>query len=411
MSLYAAAEKRSQLPPLLGLLNPFGWDMSFLGSQKTKSGIDVSPENVLSLSTFFMGKTLIAESLAQLPFAPVIREIQNGRTTTRKYKEHPSYNLISKRPHEYVSAFNFIKVMQGWACTYDNAYAIIERNNNYQPTGLFPVHPSRVTPFIDDNKLYYDIEGKRYVPWDIFHILGNTNDGITAQSRVRLGKEALGKAMAAQRFGAEYFGKGIHTSGFIKTKDYLGNDKEKAQRLKDSFLQKYGGQNGAFGVGVLEGGAEWVSNENDPEKAQLTETSKVDARVVANYLNMPVSMLNQLESGAYDREQLSIQFVNHTLIPWGRNWGQECWWKLLSKNDQQNRDIDFKFNFKGLLKGDTKARAQFYESLAKVGAYSPNHILEKENENSYPGGDLHIVSPGANTVENLNNKNNGTSNQ
>lgn len=403
------AEYRAAVLPTSNITRPLDWLVDFFGGTKTASGIEVDPDKAISLSTFFMGKSLISEGMAQIPFAPHIKEQVNGRTNDRVFKEHFSYRLVSKRPHPWISSHNFRKVMQHWAILHDNAYAIIQRNGNGQAVGMFPWHPKMVRPQISKSgRLVYEI-----TKWDgttetldfmsVFHIVGNTDNGITGKSRMGIAKEGIGKAIAAQQFGAKFFGKGINPSGFIRTQKLL-KDKDAVERLKSGFAKRHGGQNGQFSVGVLEDQAEWIPNETDPEKAQLTETEKVDARMAANILVMPVTMLNQLERGTYNNiEQLTIQFVNHTLIPWGINWEQECWFKLLTEREKREDNIGFKFNFNGLLRGDMEARANFYESLAKVGAYSPNRILELEDENGYDGGDVHIVSPGATSVEQINN--------
>jgi len=297
----------------------------------------------------------------------------------------------------------FRQVIFAWACTYDNAYAIIERDGYMQAKGMFPIHPKRVQPIVQDGELYYLIDGEVKLGYmSVFHIVGNTNNGITGLSRIGLGKEGIGKAIAAQQFGGKFFGKGINVSGFIKVPTWLKDDPEKVERLKSSFVHKYGGQNGQFGVGVLEGGSDWVSNETDPEKAQLNETEKVDARMAANLLGMPVTMLNQLERGTYNNvEQLAIQFVTYTLMPWGARYEQEAWFKLLTTKERREDNIQFKFNFNGLLRGDMETRAKFYDVLSKVAAFSPNDILDKEDENGFDDGDVHLVMPGANTLENV----------
>jgi len=395
--------------------SPASWLKEWFGSQKTQSGIDVTVDKAISLSTFFRAKMLISEGMGMIPFAPKIKEkiTENGkeRTNTRTLKEHFSYPLVSKRPHPLLSSMVFRQVMIGWACTYDNAYAIIDRDGFMRAKSMFPIHPKRVEPIIEDGELFYMIDREVKLNYmSVFHIVGNTDNGLTGISRIGLGKEGVGKALAAQQFGANFFGKGINVSGFIEHPNWLRGDKEKIEKLKSSFVKKYGGQNGQHSVGIIEGGGVWKPNEVDPEKAQLNETEKVDARMAANLLNMPVTMLNQLERGTYNNvEQLAIQFVNHTLMPWGVRFEQECWFKLLTEREKREDKIQFKFNFNGLLRGDMAARAQFYEVMSKVAAYSPNDILEKEDENGFELGDAHLVMPGANTLENvINGEENGT---
>jgi len=414
MSLFQTAEairyRNLQLPET-GIKSPLQWFIDWAKGGKTASGIDVDPENAISLTTMFNAILLISEGMAMIPFAPHLEEIVEGRTNKRIYKEHFSYPLVAQRTHPVISSFNFRKVMFNWACRYDDAYAIIGRGGSAKAQSMYPIHPNRVVPMITpDKRFIYEIDGREKVDYiNMFHIVGYTNNGITGSSRINLAKEALGKAMAAQQFGAKFFGKGINVSGFIKTPKFL-KDQDAVDRLKTSFAKKYGGQNNQFSVGVLEDGADWLQNEMDPEKAQLNETIKVDGLMIAQLFNIPLTMLKFLERGtAYANvEQLAIQFVKHTLVPWGINWEQECWQKLLTEKEQRQEKIQYKFNFNALLRGDTETRSKFYDILSKCGAYSPNRILELEDENGYEGGDVHPLSPGTTTIEKLENETQNT---
>jgi phage portal protein BeeE len=44
-----------------------------------------------------------------------------------------------------------------------------------------------------------------------------------------------------------------------------------------------------------------------------------------------------------------------------------------------------------LLRGDMKARAEFYKSMTNVGAMSPNEIRQKEDMNPREGGDIYLT--------------------
>ena len=404
--------------PQSNVISPLQWLTEYFRGGKTASGIAVDPENAISLPTVFNAITLISESFSQIPIAPHIKTtIVDPDKTVRHndeiLKSHFSYPLVARRPHPYISSANFKKVMFSWALKYDNAYALIGRDGAGKALSMLPVHPNRVMPKItDDRRLIYTIDGRdNYEYSDIFHIIGYTDSGIIGNSRIAIVKEAIGKALAAQKFGAHFFGKGINLSGFIETPKLLKNE-DAVKRLKDSFVQKYGGQNGQFGVGLLEDGAKFTPMQTDPEKAQLNDTIKLDGLTVSQIFNIPLTMLKYLERGTYNNlEQLTIQFVTYTLMPWGVNWEQECWEKLLTEREKREDNIQYKYNFNGLLRGDTDARAKFYESLAKVGAYSPNRILELEDENGYEGGNVHVLSPGAQTIEQIKNATQNTNTQ
>jgi hypothetical protein len=43
------------------------------------------------------------------------------------------------------------------------------------------------------------------------------------------------------------------------------------------------------------------------------------------------------------------------------------------------------------MRGAAKDRSDFYYKMWQMGAYSPNKVLELEDENPYKGGDEHYV--------------------
>ena len=56
------------------------------------------------------------------------------------------------------------------------------------------------------------------------------------------------------------------------------------------------------------------------------------------------------------------------------------------------KDENFsKFDMNSLLRGDQKTRAEFYNKMFNLGAYSPNEIRTAEDMNPYDGGDKHYV--------------------
>lgn len=403
MSLFAAAEKRAHLP--VGSSNsPIQWLSAMIGGRQTHAGINVSEENAISLSTIFNAITLLSETVAHLPLAPFIKE--EGEIETRKqFTSHPAYQLVHIAPNPFMSSFTWRKMMMNHVCRWGNTYNIIDRDGFGRPKELYPIHPSRATIKIDENhQMWYLVDGGKYVfeATNVLHVMGFTDDGLIGRSNVEIAKESIAQGMAVEKFGSQFFGKGINVSGFIKSQKLIGKDKEARDRLKESFAQKYGGQNGQFGVGILEDGAEWQQAETDPEKAQALEARKFNVEEVARWFNIPVPLLKQLDRATYNNvEQLDIQFTKYSISPWAVNFEQEYARKLLTEKEKKEGKVYFKHNMNALLRGDMASRGKFYESMTKTGAFSPNRILELEDENPYEGGDVHVVPSGYQTIEQL----------
>lgn len=419
MSLLAAAENRSKyraayLPETVAD-KPMQWLLDVFGGGKTRSGVSVDADNMVSLATVFAALNYIQDTMASLPCSCMIKEehpdIKTGKYR-RKHTSHPSHRLVAWEPNRFMTSHTYNKLMMNQVLRYDNAFAFISRDQGAKPKQLIPLplHLYNVQPqYLEGSgDLIYKISGRKvpldpvYIPsGDMIHIVGYTEDGYIGKSRAKLMKEALGNSVAAENWVSDFFGKGINSSGFIKTPKKLGSE-EAVHRLKTSFAQVAAGANNQFGVGVLEDGAEWVKNEIDPDKVELSQTRKINAVTVSQIWKIPIVFLNHLERATFNNmEQLGIWFSVYTLGPWCRNFEQEYQRKLLREDEKDQGNIYYKYDLKSLMRGDMNAFSQFVERMQKTGAYSPNMILELMDENGFPGGDVHVINPGASTVEQL----------
>jgi phage portal protein BeeE len=91
-------------------------------------------------------------------------------------------------------------------------------------------------------------------------------------------------------------------------------------------------------------------------------------------------------------ETMGIQFVTLCLRPWAVQVEQEFARKLLTQNERISESHFFRFNFAGLLRGDTKARAEYYKSAlggpsTGIGWMSVNEVRELENLDRVEDGD------------------------
>ena len=68
--------------------------------------------------------------------------------------------------------------------------------------------------------------------------------------------------------------------------------------------------------------------------------------------------------------------------------------------------MTFKFNIDGLLRGDSKSRAEYYKDLFNVGALSPNDVRRLENLNPIENGDDYYVQVNMAPVSKFNSMNN-----
>lgn len=109
------------------------------------------------------------------------------------------------------------------------------------------------------------------------------------------------------------------------------------------------------------------------------------------WFGVPPHKVMDLSRGTFSNiEHQSIEVVVDSIAPWVKRFEDEADWKLFGSQNRQN--FYTKMNMRGLLRGDAAARVAYYDGMVKIGAYSPNRVLEIEDENTIgPDGDIHVM--------------------
>lgn len=93
---------------------------------------------------------IISDSVAKMPIY-----LMDGETRER-VSDHPAVRLLTGRPTEALTAFDYHKLMESRRIAYGNAYALILRDKWGQPVELLPIAPGYMLPILDTNaKLWY----------------------------------------------------------------------------------------------------------------------------------------------------------------------------------------------------------------------------------------------------------------
>jgi phage portal protein BeeE len=206
-------------------------------------------------------------------------------------------------------------------------------------------------------------------------------------SPIQLVKQTIGLSIAAERFGALFFGNGSRPSGFLSAKDPLKPEARK--NIEDSF-REFSTKKNALKAIVLENGLTWNPLTIPPDEAQFIETRKFQISEIARIFRVPLHLVQDLERSTNNNiEQQSLEFVMHTIRPWAVRWEQELNRKLfLGSNFYAEHSME------GLLRGDFKSRMEGYAVMRNIGVYSSNDIRELENVNPIPeedGGDIYLA--------------------
>ena len=380
-----------------GTKNPRQWLLDAIGGGRaTSAGKDVSPDGAMALAAYYACLRNISEDLAKLPLKVYRRLRPRGRESV---PDHPAYRLLHDRANEESSAMSVRETLVHHALAWGGGYAEITRNGRGEPVGLWPIHPSRVYLWRTvRGTLRYQItvDGQRsdLPPEDVFHLHGLGGDGLAGYRLSVLAKEAVGLGLAAEEFGASYFGNGTVMGGILEHPGKLSDPARK--RLAESLARDHKGSGNAHKVRILEEGMKFESLGVPPNEAQFLETRQFQVEEVCRWFRMPPHKVQHLLRTTFSNiEQQSIEYVVDTLTPWAVRFEQEAKVKLLGEAP----DLYAEHVFAGLLRGDAAQRGNYYRALYHVGALSAADIRELENLDPAGVSDKYFVPVNMQTAE------------
>lgn len=395
LQLDAAPEHVSAAAPRYGdRMELSRWDeshYSIMGGGQTAAGPPVNPHLALRFAAAFAAIGLISDTVAQVP-CHLLRRFVNpaGRRQTVHATDHPLYDLLHNAPNERMGSFTYRQTIQGHTLGWGNGYSEIERTNGGDPIALWPLLPDNTAPEVVNGVLRYNtnIDGRSFTlrADNVLHISGLGFDGITGYSPLRMAREAIALGLAAERFGASFFGNDAKSGGFLLHPGKLGDVGKK--NIRDSMAEQ-GGLDNAHRVKVLEEGMKWIQTTIAPDDAQFLATREMQIAEIARIYRVPLVLLQSMEktsSWGSGIEQLMIAFLSLTISPWAIRWESEMNRKLLTLAERK-AGYFFKLNLNGLARGDMAARAAFFKSGIDDGWMDPNEARELEDMDARPGLD------------------------
>ncbi|WP_080869193.1 phage portal protein [Aneurinibacillus migulanus] len=341
-------------------------------------------ETLATNETIFSAVTRLSNAMASLPlklykdFSPVNTDVSD---------------LLANAPNPNMSSFDFIRTLETHRDTSGNGYAMKKYDNKYQVESLWVLDPTRVTPVIERNtrELWYEIDGdagRYYVHnMDIIHVKHIHTTGYKGISPLEVLRNTIDFDKEVRQFSLDTMDGAVKASFLLKMATHLSVDKKKEVLANfKSFYQENGG------VLIQESGVEIEPIKRDFMDTKVFEVEKITRSRVATVYNMPVHMLGETEGVNYNSmEQLSLDFVQNTLIPIVRQYEQELNRKLLTPKERL-RGLYYKFNVNALLRGDMQTRGEFYFKGVRSGLFKPNEVRAWEELPPEPGGEKLYLS-------------------
>jgi HK97 family phage portal protein len=342
----------------------------------TVSGANINETTALTISTVYACTYKIASTVASLGlevYEKSGREIQPANV-------HPAYDVIKYRPNEYQTAYEFWETIVSMAVLHGCGYALIERDNRGYVTNLIGLD-------------YYDVDRKFVNGQPVFSVknVGMVQAenmleicNLQRKSPIRLHRENLGLAKAAEEFGAEYFGSGGQMTGI------LSSDQPLKKEQMDIIQGSWNSAARQAGTKLLPFGFKYSRISISPDEAQFIETRKFQAEEICRIFSVPPTLVQLESQTTYNNvEQQNLQFARHTISPWAKRIEQEIDRKLIQSRERPQ--IYSKFLLNDLYRGDMQSRASFYTQMLQNGVLNINEVREREDLNPTDGGDTHVV--------------------
>lgn len=358
----------------------------FSDGQKTVSGINVTEANALTFSAVFDAVNQISSDVAKLPLNLYKRRPDGGADL---YTESKLYRVLKYEPNPEMGKMTFWRTILAHALTYGNGYAEIERTGSGGVSGFWIVTPDRVRPWRDrDGALFYRVsDGSTgetvFAPKDMIHLPGPSFDGVAGYHVINLARQAIGLALAAEQFGASFFGNGS-TFGGILTSDLIFT-KDQAKDIRSVLEEIHQGPDRAHKLAVLWGGLKYNRLGVAPNEAQMNELRSRQVEEVARFFNIPVHKLKNLDRATNNNiEQQDLEYYKGPILNWTTLIEEELNRKAIPRPEWRQQYV--RHNANAFLRGDIKSRYDALGIARDKGIINADEWRELEEMNPQPNG-------------------------
>lgn len=355
------------------------------------TGHNISTDSAMKASAVFACVKVIAEDIAAMPLN-VYEELEpQGK---RRAIDHRLYKLLHRRPNEWQTSMEYREMQQMFLLLRGNAYAL-KATVRGEVDELLPFHPDHVTPkVLPGRRLVYEVQPPfggptvTYEAKDIHHLRGLSSNGVTGLSVISYAKNAIGLADAQEGFGAEAFRDGGVNRVALLHPDKLSPGA--TERLRNTWIDIYGGPGRYAKPAVLEEGLKVEKIGLTAVDMQFLDGRKFQLQDIARFFRVSPHKIQDMERQSNSNvEQMALDHVTSTLLPWCVRWEQRLELDLFDRPSDERYFV--KHVIDAHLRGDPVKRHQTYASGRQWGYYSANDVRELEDLNRIEGGDSYMV--------------------
>lgn len=326
----------------------------------------------------------IARNAAKLKGAHVIM------TTSGRNEGMSNINrLLQIRPNPYISAFDMLYRMVTHYFLYNNAFALLQRDERGYLTAIYPIKAASAEFLTDQSgRLYCKFmfgNGKDCtLPYsDIIHLRRNYNDNDLLGDRNTALTAALELAHTQNEGIISAIKNGANLKGILKYNQILSGEKLTEERNR--FMAEYMQMDNNGGIVAIDQKAEYIPLKIEPSGVD-DKQQKAAKEKIYTYLGIT----EKIVSSSYNEEEWAA-FYESVIEPIAIQLSLEFTDKIFTQREQAfGSSILFEAN--RLQFASTETKTKLIKDIMPLGLLTINQSLEILNLPGVPDGDKRLVS-------------------
>lgn len=325
---------------------------------------------------------VISGQLAGLP----VRVYHFEGNTRHEAPSHPLARLVRRGPNPWQSWPDFVEWMAASALLHGNALAEIVADRSGRIVELRPIRWGLVrVELVNPGRVIYHVTGddlsapmgttRRLLASEVLHLKARTDDGLIGVAPLRRAMAAAAHAVETDAHSKSMWRNSDRPSGVLMHEKNLSAGA--AERLKESFVSRYGGENRGAPA-VLEEGLKFEAFPTiSPEDAEILAARRFSTEEIARAFGVPAPLVGILDHASFtNSETLLRHFAQSTLAHWARKLETELSRSILTEQERETYEIDV--DLSGLLRGDHAARWAAHKIAIDAGVLTINEVREVE---------------------------------
>lgn len=367
----------------------------------------MSTEKAMTISSFFGCVSFISRMMASLPL-----ELRKKNKDKHDLIEDHHTIICLSNPNDFQTDYEFREMMEVQRLLYGNALAIKELYRGVYLEQLYPVEAPFFIPYCYKNgsvnmgymlpggKKVFRIalpgmESKSYFMDEVFSYTGMSKNGLFGLSPISYARHCLALEMYGRQYGINTFKNNGRPTGTLNYAKKLSKDD------KASLRESWRAMNSQGGTAILDQEVTYHPISALSKDCQWLETRQFEVPEICRFFGVAPHLVYDLTQSTNNNiEQQSLEAVIFSLTPSCER-SESAMDKCLLTAAERANGYYFAYNLDGLLRGDSTARANFYQKAILTGWMSRNEARIREQLQPLDGLDTPLV-PGNMMVANAN---------